>query len=295
MGLRFCNEIVIAAEQIFPSLVEEMVKSKPLTNAQGFTAVPFALDLGISTPPSVRLVPCRPYTGSPIGTTYEVQLFASTAPEDLPKRRKMVQMSLRLYERMPKEIPPRSIVSLDKSYIFSESNLNVQARLDNGVYSEDDTISLTLQFRRPGGHGVKKIKVATIQQVGVAMFSTGNFKNNLGGIVEEVDPMEACYRATLSLKMKLTKDYSWVAMDETTKKDAEIKFLAPTVVHGNKAMFIIRVHYYVHITLCFGILHRAISIKLPFLLKRSEKQLNMGSKSEKKSEEDSKTNGKSDS
>jgi hypothetical protein len=42
--------------------------------------------------------------------------------------------------------------------------------------------------------------------------------------------------------MGLTQDYSWVAMDETTsKKEEDIKFLAPSVSHSTKAMFIIKV------------------------------------------------------
>lgn len=58
-------------------------------------------------------------------------------------------------------------------------------------------------------------------------------------------------------------------MDETAKKDSDIKHLAPSVVHATKSMFIIRVQYYVQIVLCFGMLQRAISVKLPFLLKRT--------------------------
>ena len=58
----------------------------------GFIAVPFVIDMGSTAPPSVRLIPCRPYSGSPIGTTYEVQLFPSTSLEEYPGRRKMVQV-----------------------------------------------------------------------------------------------------------------------------------------------------------------------------------------------------------
>ena len=48
---------------------------KVLANAQGFIAIPFVVNIGSSAPPSVRLIPCRPYSGAPIGTGYEVQLF----------------------------------------------------------------------------------------------------------------------------------------------------------------------------------------------------------------------------
>ncbi len=46
-------------------------------------------------------------------------------PEDLPKKRKMVQMSLRLFERLPLDLPPKPVVFVDKNYVFSEHNLQV--------------------------------------------------------------------------------------------------------------------------------------------------------------------------
>ena len=92
-------------------------------------------------------------------------IIAGRSPDDLPKKRRMVQMSLRLFERMPRELPSKPIVSVEKNYIFSEHNLNIQAKLDSGVYAESDTIHLSLQVKRPGGHGVRKIKITTMQQV----------------------------------------------------------------------------------------------------------------------------------
>ncbi len=86
MGLRFCNEVVVAAEQIYPSALEEAVTDKQadkstvnstasqqqrrnstLVNNQGFVAIPFVVDMGSAAPPSIRLIPCRPYSGAPIG------------------------------------------------------------------------------------------------------------------------------------------------------------------------------------------------------------------------------------
>ncbi len=106
------------------------------------------------------------------GTSYEVQLFASHAPDVLPRRRKMVQMSLRVYERIPKELPPRSDVVLQKHYVFSDKPLMVTAKLDQGVYEELSTINVSIKIQRrdesgdsTSGHGVKKIKVMAVQQV----------------------------------------------------------------------------------------------------------------------------------
>ena len=83
MGLRFCNEVIVAAEQIYPTPIEEATDSEAnagsprrastsrrnstLVNNQGFVAVPFVVDMGSAAPPSIRLIPCRPYNGAPIG------------------------------------------------------------------------------------------------------------------------------------------------------------------------------------------------------------------------------------
>ena len=104
MGLRFCNEVVVAAEQIYPTAMEEAMDKKiatnknssnasststtaapsttnkkaasislkgrrnsTLVNNQGFLAIPFVVDMGSAAPPSIRLIPCRPYSGAPIG------------------------------------------------------------------------------------------------------------------------------------------------------------------------------------------------------------------------------------
>ena len=101
------------------------------------------------------------------------------------------------------------------------------------------------------------------------MFSTGNFKNNVGCVAEDINPEDTCYKANLTIKIDLSKDYSWVAMDETAKRDSDMRLLAPSVIHANKSMFIIRVSYYVHVVLNFGALQRDMSLKLPFLLKRT--------------------------
>ena len=113
MGLRFCNEVVVAAEQIYPTAMEEAMdtKTRPksgtsvpnaaaensvktpkvpaavptstslkrrnsaLVNNQGFLAVPFVVDMGSAAPPSIRLIPCRPYSGAPIGKHYLPTFF----------------------------------------------------------------------------------------------------------------------------------------------------------------------------------------------------------------------------
>ncbi len=238
-------------------------------------------------------------------------MYLGKTADEQPKKRKMVQMAVRLHERLPKDLPPCPAVNVDKDYLFSDANLFVRAKLDAGIYAENDVVHVSLLVSRVGGHCARKIRVVAVQQVGVAMFSSGNFKNvigvgKIGGGGEEkkeedkiegtgsgkvgkkkrrsaewhpLDPSESSYRVSVPVKLELDsrrEDFSWVAMDEPARKDEDVKHMAPTVVHAHKAMFIIRVHYYVHVRLWFGVMRRGLSLKLPFLMKRcraAEKEL----------------------
>ena len=46
-------------------------RNSTLVNNQGFLAVPFVVDMGSAAPPSIRLIPCRPYNGAPIGNCFK--------------------------------------------------------------------------------------------------------------------------------------------------------------------------------------------------------------------------------
>ena len=104
------------------------------------------------------------------------------------------------------------------------------------------------------------------------MFSTGNFKNNIGTTVDfpRPDPQESEYTACIPIRLELSRDYAWAAMEETSKKESDLTHLAPTVMHSNKCLFVVRVTYYLQVVLMFGMLKRPVAIKLPFILKRSE-------------------------
>jgi len=116
--------------------IDQKASSEDQRRHQDFLVLPFVLEVGEAAPPSVRLLPSRPYSGSPIGTAYEVQLFAGKTPDELPKRRKMVQMSIRMLERPPRALPSAADMALNKGYLFSQRSLSLKARLDKGVYKQ---------------------------------------------------------------------------------------------------------------------------------------------------------------
>lgn len=106
MGLKFCNEAVIALQQIWPR--PESAKSEVLTPLQealldrlGKNAVPFALEICTLAPPSVQLLPAKRYTGAPIGTSYDVRVYtAEAAVDERIQRRSTVRLGIRLIHKI---------------------------------------------------------------------------------------------------------------------------------------------------------------------------------------------------
>ena len=118
------------------------------------------------------------------------------------------------------------------------------------------------------------------------MFSSGNFKNVVGSVDPlQTNPQDSVIDEEIPLKIELCKDYAWAAMDETSKNVSELNQLAPTVKHSNKALFVVRVTYYVQVTFYFGLLRRPLSIKLPFVLRRMVKKQESKKEITKKKEE----------
>ena len=51
-----------------------------------------------------------------------------------------------------------------------------------------------------------------------------------------LEPNEESFSEDIPLKLALETDYSWAAMDDTSKKVSELTHLAPTVYHANKVI-----------------------------------------------------------
>ncbi|XP_053691207.1 uncharacterized protein LOC128739736 [Sabethes cyaneus] len=106
MGLKFCNEAVIALQQIWPKPAgAEPEVLTPLQEALldrlGKNAVPFALEIGTVAPPSVQLLPAKRYTGAPIGTSYDVRVYTAEASADeRVQRRSTVRLGIRLTHKI---------------------------------------------------------------------------------------------------------------------------------------------------------------------------------------------------
>ncbi|XP_053680707.1 uncharacterized protein LOC128731601 [Anopheles nili] len=106
MGLKFCNEAVIALQQFWPRPAS--IEADPLTPLQeallerlGKNAIPFSLEIGTLAPPSVQLLPAKRYTGAPIGTSYDIRVYTAEASGDeRVQRRSTVRLGIRLIHKI---------------------------------------------------------------------------------------------------------------------------------------------------------------------------------------------------
>lgn len=107
MGLKFCNEAVIALSQIWPR-TEETGELSPLQEALlerlGVGAHAFSVEVGLVAPPSVQLIPAKQYSGAPIGTSYDIRAYIADHADEKVQRRSTVKLGIRLVHRIPPEV-----------------------------------------------------------------------------------------------------------------------------------------------------------------------------------------------
>ncbi|XP_055602097.1 uncharacterized protein LOC129750921 isoform X2 [Uranotaenia lowii] len=112
MGLKFCNEAVIALQQIWPRSGgggDHHQRPEVLTPLQealldrlGKNAIPFSLEIGTLPPPSVQLLPAKRYTGAPIGTSYDVRVYTAetSVVDERIQRRSTVRLGIRIIHKI---------------------------------------------------------------------------------------------------------------------------------------------------------------------------------------------------
>ncbi|XP_055382924.1 uncharacterized protein LOC129613050 [Condylostylus longicornis] len=108
MGLKFCNEAVIAIKQIWPRINFNESEVTPLQQALvdrlGPGAHPFSLEIGTTAPPSVQLVPAKKYCGAPIGTSYDIRIYMNEVNDEKFFRRTSVKLGIRLLHKIPPDL-----------------------------------------------------------------------------------------------------------------------------------------------------------------------------------------------
>ncbi|XP_071529552.1 arrestin homolog isoform X2 [Panulirus ornatus] len=279
MGLRFCNEACLQAQQLWP-MADGEHEFKNLTPLQdtlvkrlGSGAVPFTFTVSSLAPPSVTLLPARTYVGAPIGTNYDLRIFVGENPDDKPHKRSSIRMGMKLYQTASEvdRTPPYAAVS--KQLLLAEGQVEVEATLDKAVYERQEKVSVSVSVTNHSSRNVRRIKVLVVQFVDVAMFSNGKFKN----IVATVDSTDGCPispGATLTRQFQLNPARgtikNWIALEEFYDRESALASSVTRLEAQERNVFAIYVSYYVKVKLFTSAIGGEVSVKVPFKLMRRQ-------------------------
>ncbi|XP_042874275.1 arrestin homolog isoform X3 [Penaeus japonicus] len=277
MGLRFCNEACLQAEQLWPRQnPDEPYKNltplqDTLVKRLGAGAVPFSFTVSSLAPPSVTLLPARSYAGAPIGTNYDLRVFVGENPEDKPHKRSSIRMGMKLYQCAPSTDRSQPYAAFSKQLLLADGQVEVEATLDKEVYERGESININVSITNHSSRNVRRIKILAVQYVDVAMFSNGKFKN----VVAVIDTTEGCpvsSGSSLKRQFQLTPARgaikNWIALEEFYDRESALASTVARVDPQEKNVFAIYVNYYVKVKLFTSAIGGEVSVKVPFKLMR---------------------------
>ena len=90
---------------------------------------------------------------------------------------------------------------------------------------------------KPPGHKITSPEKNTLCEQKIDSKEEADDEENSVLTDFNLDPSEETFSEDIPLKIALDRDYSWAAMDDTSKKVAELTHLAPTVYHANKVKY----------------------------------------------------------
>nr|XP_053629004.1 arrestin homolog isoform X3 [Cherax quadricarinatus] len=278
MGLRFCNEACLQAQQLWPVPEEERQELKTLTPLQdtlvkrlGTGAVPFTFTVSSLAPPSVTLLPARTYLGAPIGTNYDLRIFVGETAEDKPHKRSSIRMGVKLYQLCTGEERALPYAAASKQLLLAEGQVELEATLDKAVYERGEEVTVSVSVSNHSSRNVRRIKILVVQYVDVAMFSNGKFKN----IVASQDSTEGC---PITSGAALARQFSlhpargviknWIALEEFYDRESALASTVSRLDAQERNVFAIYVSYYVKVKLFTSAIGGEVSVKVPFKLMR---------------------------
>ncbi|XP_021949507.2 phosrestin-2-like [Folsomia candida] len=310
LGLRFCNEAILALKQLWPpvsasenpenhSVQDEDDELTPLqvvllerisasSTSASITSIGFTLCAGpvglgsFPPPPSVLLAPAKPYKGSPIGTIYDLRVYASERPEERPPRRNLIRLALRAVQipSMSLELELHGSVESRPTFL-SRGKIRLSCELDRNAVRYGEPLVVKINVQNNSRSSIRRIIVSLIQQVDVCMFTSGKFKNVVGLVEDAIllVPGASCQkRYTLTAARGPARQ--WLALEEAFGRDP---ILAPSTslesmdvqaaaelssknTPNSRNVFAIIVSYYVKAKLVLGGLSLCQNVKVPFVL-----------------------------
>ncbi|XP_023340258.1 phosrestin-2 isoform X2 [Eurytemora carolleeae] len=268
MGLTFKKELVLSEHSIrrdslkYWSLLQEKLVAK-----FGKNAYPFHLEFPDHCSASVTIVPESLESGEPCGVEY----FVRVKHNSLQKKLSVVNLTVRKIQFAPRNIQrSKKPVTLVRKHL-SSGLLELEASLDNHLYSHGDEIMVDVNIRNNSNKTVKRISAVVLQQVDIAMFKGGNQH----AVVTNWDSQDGCPiqpGSSLSRKIYLTPtaescNRHGLALEGRVKGSdtclASSTLLADT---SRRDVFGVIVSYSVKIKLLLGAINGSLSAEIPFVL-----------------------------
>lgn len=191
MGLKFSKELVIAKEQIYPMVNDNMEMTpmqERLIKKLGTNAFPMTFQFPQSSPTSVTLQAGEDDQGKPLGVEYYVKVFVGENEEDKAHKRSSVSLTIKKLQYAPPTRGrrlPSSLVS--KGFTFSQGKINLEVTLDREIYYHGEKITANLVITNNSRKTVKSIKVFVIQHCEVTMVNAQFSKH-----VASMETREGC-------------------------------------------------------------------------------------------------------
>ncbi|KAJ8680741.1 hypothetical protein QAD02_016528, partial [Eretmocerus hayati] len=117
MGLKFCNEAIMSLSQLYPPYHsvdrQESTTQFQKTLMERFhpNAHPFTMSVTPLAPPSVQLVPAKEYSGAPIGTSYDIRIYAADRPDEkFTRKMQIISMGIRVIQGANSPLTQRNII-----------------------------------------------------------------------------------------------------------------------------------------------------------------------------------------
>jgi len=203
---------------------------------------------------------------------YYVRCYVLETEKERSHRRSTVAMAIRKIQYAPTKPGRQPCTVVRKDFMFSPGELELEATLDHQLYHHGDTIAVNLCVKNNSNKSVKKIVVAVLQCVDIAMFSGGHSKTKITGLETDegcpVEPGSSLQKVIkLTPDMKNMKSLEGVALDGRLRgSDTQLASSTLLADENSRDIFGMVISYTVKVKLLLGAIGGELSAELPFVL-----------------------------
>ena len=268
----------MADEQVYPPtnrgaagitrLQERLIKK--LGSAAAF---PFSFTFPRHSPVSVTLQPGEGDQGAPCGVEYSVRCYVLESSGDQRSHRKStVSMAIRKIQYAPTKPGRQPCTVVRKDFMFSPGELELEATLDRQLYHHGDQIAVNISVRNNSNKAVKKMSVAVMQCIDIAMFTGGHCKARVAGVETTegcpIEPGSSLQKTVkLSPSARNARDRTGVALDGRIRgEDTDLASSTLLADENSRDIFGMVISYTAKVKLFLGAIGGELTAELPFVL-----------------------------